>query len=96
MARVGDAVDQGFVASLAHPGGNITGTSWLAPELSAKRLELMKEALPAIARVGVLREASAGSGSFPASSRCAARTNSRPRSRRWPTPRSRPSRSSRG
>jgi putative ABC transport system substrate-binding protein len=63
MARVGDAVDQGFVTSLAHPGGNITGISWLAPELSAKRLELIKEALPAIVRVGVLREASAGAAS---------------------------------
>ena len=63
MARVGDAVDQGFVASLARPGGNITGISWLAPELSAKRLELMKEALPGIVRVGILREASAGSAS---------------------------------
>jgi putative tryptophan/tyrosine transport system substrate-binding protein len=63
MARVGDAVDQGFVASLARPGGNITGISWLAPELSAKRLELMKEALPGTIRVGILREASAGSAS---------------------------------
>jgi putative ABC transport system substrate-binding protein len=63
MARVGDAVDQGFVASLAHPGGNITGISWLAPELSAKRLELMKVALPGMVRVGVLREASAGAAS---------------------------------
>ena len=63
MARVGDAVDQGFVASLAHPASNITGISWLAPELSAKRLELMKEALPGIVRVGILREASAGSAS---------------------------------
>ena len=43
MARVGDAVDQGFVKSLARPGGNTTGISWLAPELSAKRLELMNE-----------------------------------------------------
>jgi putative ABC transport system substrate-binding protein len=66
MAQVGDAVDQGFVASLAHPGGNITGTSWFAPELSAKRLELMKEALPEIARVGILREASAGAASVTA------------------------------
>src|SRR5439155_411150 len=57
MARVGDAVDQGFVKSLAHPGGNVTGISWLAPELSAKRLELMKQALPGMSRVGVLREA---------------------------------------
>src|SRR5207302_10856096 len=63
MARVGDAVDQGFVASLAHPDGNITGISWLAPELSAKRLELMKEVLPGMLRVGVLREASAGAAS---------------------------------
>ena len=66
MARVGDAVDQGFVASLAHPGGNITGTSWFAPELSAKRLELLKEALPEIARVAILREASAGAASVTA------------------------------
>ena len=63
MARVGDAVDQGFVKSLARPGGNVTGISWLAPELSAKRLELMKDALPQIVRVGVLREASAGASS---------------------------------
>jgi putative ABC transport system substrate-binding protein len=63
MARVGDAVDQGFVKSLAQPGGNITGISWLAPELSAKRLELLKQALPGITRVGVLREASAGAAS---------------------------------
>jgi putative tryptophan/tyrosine transport system substrate-binding protein len=63
MARVDDAVDQGFVKSLAHPGGNITGISWLAPELSAKRLEFMKEALPGMSRVGVLREASAGASS---------------------------------
>jgi putative tryptophan/tyrosine transport system substrate-binding protein len=66
MAQVGDAVDQGFVASLAHPGGNITGTSWFGPELSAKRLELMKEALPGIARVAILREASAGAASVTA------------------------------
>src|SRR5438093_8610300 len=63
MMQVGDAVDQGFVASLARPGGNITGTSWFGPELSAKRLELMKEALSGIVRVGILREASAGAAS---------------------------------
>ena len=66
MTQVGDAVDQGFVASLAHPGGNITGISWFAPELTAKRLELMKEALPEIARVAILREASAGAASVTA------------------------------
>src|SRR6267154_1191317 len=63
MARVGDAVDQGFVKSLAQPGGNTTGISWLAPELSAKRLELMKQSLPGVTRVGVLREASSSASS---------------------------------
>ena len=63
MARVGDAVNQGFVANLAHPGGNTTGVSWQEPELSAKRLELLKLALPGMVRVGVLREASAGAAS---------------------------------
>jgi putative ABC transport system substrate-binding protein len=66
MIQVGDAVDQGFVASLAHPGGNITGTSWFGPELSAKRLELIKEALSDIAQVAILREASAGAASVTA------------------------------
>jgi putative ABC transport system substrate-binding protein len=66
IAQVGDAVDQGFVASLSHPGGNITGTSWFEPELSAKRLELLKEALPLTTRVAILREASAGAASVTA------------------------------
>src|ERR1041384_308134 len=73
MARVGDAVDQGFVKSLAQPGGNTTGITWLAPELSAKRLELIKQALPGITRVGVLREASAGASSVIAVRTAAAR-----------------------
>jgi putative tryptophan/tyrosine transport system substrate-binding protein len=42
------------VASLPHPGGNVTGVSDLSPEFSAKRLELLKEAVPSIARVAVL------------------------------------------
>jgi putative tryptophan/tyrosine transport system substrate-binding protein len=54
MAGVSDAVELGFVASLARPGGNITGTSSLAPELSGKLLELTKEAIPKTSRVGVL------------------------------------------
>jgi putative ABC transport system substrate-binding protein len=57
MGNVGDAVGQGFVASLAKPGGNVTGLSSLNTELSAKRLGLLKEALPAVTRVAVLREA---------------------------------------
>ena len=49
-----DPVGSGFVASLARPGGNITGLSTLSPELSAKQLELLKEILPKISRVAVL------------------------------------------
>jgi putative tryptophan/tyrosine transport system substrate-binding protein len=52
MAAVGDPVRAGFVSSLAHPGGNITGVSLYASELSGKRVELLKELLPAIARLG--------------------------------------------
>lgn len=64
MAGVDDAVDQGFVASLSRPGGNITGASWLNGELSAKRLELLKEALPSLSRVALLREAAGGAASL--------------------------------
>jgi putative ABC transport system substrate-binding protein len=64
MVGVDDAVEQGFVASLARPGGNITGTSWLNPELSGKRLELLKETFPKVSRVAVLREAVGGASSL--------------------------------
>jgi ABC-type uncharacterized transport system substrate-binding protein len=49
-----DPVGTGFVASLARPGGNITGLSTLAPELSGKRLEILKEVVPRLSRVAVL------------------------------------------
>src|SRR2546426_24984 len=49
-----DPVGNGFVASLARPGGNITGLSTLAPEISGKRLELLKEIVPKLSRVAVL------------------------------------------
>jgi ABC-type uncharacterized transport system substrate-binding protein len=49
-----DLVGKGIVASLARPGGNITGTSLLTPELSAKRLSLLKEVVPTLSRVTVL------------------------------------------
>jgi ABC-type uncharacterized transport system substrate-binding protein len=49
-----DPVGNGFVASLARPGGNITGLSNLAPELSGKQLELLKEIVPRLSRVAVL------------------------------------------
>ena len=54
MLGIGDPVGAGLVASLARPGGNITGLSTLATDLSGKRLELLKEALPTLARVAVL------------------------------------------
>ena len=54
MVFDGDPVGSGLVASLARPGGNITGLSTLAPELSGKRLELLKEIVPKLSRVGVL------------------------------------------
>ena len=49
-----DPVGNGFVASLARPGGNITGLSNLAPEISGKQLELLKEIVPRLSRVAVL------------------------------------------
>jgi putative ABC transport system substrate-binding protein len=54
MTNEGDPVGSGFVASLARPGGNITGLSSLAPELSGKRLEILKETVPKLSRVAVL------------------------------------------
>jgi putative ABC transport system substrate-binding protein len=54
MAQDPDPVGSGFVASLARPGGNITGLATLAPELSGKRLELLKEIVPKLSRVAVL------------------------------------------
>ena len=53
MAQDNDPVGSGFVASLARPGGNITGLSTLAPEISGKQLELLKETVPTISRVAV-------------------------------------------
>jgi putative ABC transport system substrate-binding protein len=54
MSATSDPVGQGFVASLAHPGGNITGLSFLSAELPGKRLELLKETLPQSTRVAAL------------------------------------------
>jgi putative ABC transport system substrate-binding protein len=54
MTVAGDPVGSGLVDSLARPGGNVTGMSLMAPELGGKRLELLKELLPRLARVAVL------------------------------------------
>jgi putative ABC transport system substrate-binding protein len=54
MAGVSDPVGTGFVASLARPGGNVTGLSLQSPELSGKRLELLKEVIPKLSRVAFL------------------------------------------
>ena len=53
MTQVNDPVGNGFIASLARPGGNITGLSTLAPEISGKQLELLKETVPKLSRVAV-------------------------------------------
>ena len=55
MATAVDPVGEGLVASLARPGGNVTGLSSLGTELDTKRLEILKDAVPKLARVGILR-----------------------------------------
>jgi putative ABC transport system substrate-binding protein len=55
MANPGDPVGAGLVASLARPGGNVTGLSSLSFELDTKRLEILKDAVPKLVRVGLLR-----------------------------------------
>lgn len=57
---VDDPVEQGWAASLARPGGNITGITLYVPELTAKRLEILKSAVPALKRVGILAPLGAG------------------------------------
>ncbi len=57
MATTGDPVASGLVSNLAHPGGNLTGASYFLPQINVKRLELLKEAAPHIARVAVLYNA---------------------------------------
>jgi putative tryptophan/tyrosine transport system substrate-binding protein len=60
MLGTTDPVGSGFVASLARPGGNITGVSTLQADLTLKRLELLKEAVPGISRVAILRDTGPG------------------------------------
>ena len=54
MAAVGDAIVMGLVPALSRPGGNITGSTFFAPDLVAKRLELLKQTMPQVRRVAIL------------------------------------------
>jgi len=54
MATIGDPVARGIIASLARPGGNITGLTTISPDLAGKRLELLKETVPRLTRAGIL------------------------------------------
>jgi len=54
MIAIGDPVRAGFAVSLARPGGNMTGNSYLSPDLIGKRLEILKECVPSVARVAFL------------------------------------------
>jgi len=64
FTQVGAPDKQGFVANLARPGGNITGLTNVAEQVSGKRLELLKEAIPKISRVAVLWDSATGRNDF--------------------------------
>jgi putative tryptophan/tyrosine transport system substrate-binding protein len=66
-----DLIGAGLVSSLSAPGGNITGLTILSPELSAKRLEILREVLPPISRVAVLRDPTTGASQVAASEKAA-------------------------
>ena len=75
IAVHGDPVGSGLVASLARPGGNVTGLSLLAAELSGKRLQILKEVVPRASHVAVLRNsANPASAAYTAETEAAART----------------------
>ena len=63
VTYIGDMVAAGLAASLARPGGNVTGTSFLGPELTAKRLELLKDAVPRLAQAAFVRNPASVSSS---------------------------------
>src|SRR5499426_4163240 len=57
FATVADPLDSGLVASLARPGGNVTGLSLTSPELASKRLELLREVIPGLRRLAIIANA---------------------------------------
>src|SRR5215510_4178947 len=65
MTGFPDPVGEGLVASLARPGGNVTGFSNLAAELTSKRLEILKDAVPKLTQVGVMRQVGGPGGESP-------------------------------
>lgn len=74
FASVSDAVGSGLVASLARPGGNITGLTQISPDLAGKRLEILKEVVPRLSRVTVVLDRSgAASALFLSETQAAAR-----------------------
>ena len=73
MLSVVDPVENGYVESLAHPGGNVTGTMWSGPELGGKLLQLLKEAAPSAVRVAILSNPSRGSEAWISETRRAAK-----------------------
>jgi putative ABC transport system substrate-binding protein len=64
MVSSADPVGTGFVASLARPGGNVTGLSTMSPELAGKRLELLREVVPGLARVAIIWNPEVRSGTL--------------------------------
>jgi putative ABC transport system substrate-binding protein len=62
LTAVGDPVAAGLIASLARPGGNVTGLSSFSTELGGKRLEVLKDAIPRLSRVGLLLPSGGGTG----------------------------------
>ena len=69
MMITGDPVALGLIDSLAHPGGNITGLTRLTRDLSGKRLELLKEAIPGVSRIGVLGDLTTDSKAYESAAR---------------------------
>ena len=80
-----DPVGVGLVASLARPGGNATGTSLMAPELSAKRLDILRTLAPGITRFAMLSDLKSRHGATRASDGNCRRSITRPHSHRWTT-----------